>query len=67
MAKKAFKVLGLSGYARFDFRLNEESGEIVMLEANPNPSLSPWEDYVKSAKKGGIEYDDLIAKIIELA
>ena len=66
MAKKAFSVLGLSGYARFDLRLSD-AGELVMLEANPNPSLGPEDDFIQSAQKAGFKYEQVIEKILDLA
>ena len=66
MTKRAFDFLHLYGCARFDLRVSE-SGEIFLLEANPNPSLSPWDDFAHSASKAGIEYDALVEKIVELA
>jgi len=66
ISKKAFEALFLNGYARFDFRLKGDS-ELVMLEANPNPSIVHYDDFAMSAKAGGMEYDKLIAKLIELA
>lgn len=66
ISKKAFEALYLKSYARFDFRLKENS-ELVMLEANPNPSIVHYDDFAMSAKAGGIEYDKLIGKLIDLA
>ncbi len=66
MCKKAFEFLHLRAFARFDLRLSE-TGEIVMLEANPNPSLATWDDFVMSAEKGGVEFTDLIGKIVDLS
>lgn len=66
MAKKAFEVLHLKTYARFDMRL-KTNGELVMLEANPNPSITDYDDFALSAKKAGISYDNLIAKILDLS
>lgn len=66
IAKRGFDALHLYGCARFDLRL-AESGEIVVLEANPNPSLSPHDDFAQSAVKAGIPYPELIEKIVELA
>ncbi len=63
---KVFKSLGLKGYARMDWRLNE-SGEPVFLEANPNPALSQDDDFALAAKSAGISYGELIARIIESA
>ncbi|PIR23237.1 MAG: hypothetical protein COV44_03790 [Deltaproteobacteria bacterium CG11_big_fil_rev_8_21_14_0_20_45_16] len=66
MCKKAFAVLHLHAYARFDLRLNEQ-GELYMLEANPNPSITDYDDFAASGRKADIEYDELIAKLIDLA
>jgi D-alanine-D-alanine ligase len=64
IAKKCFEVLSLSGFARFDMRVSEE-GEIVVLEANPNPSLAPGDDLSQSAQKAGFSYDQMIEKLVE--
>lgn len=61
-----FKSLGLTGYARMDWRL-DESGEPVFLEANPNPALASDDDLAQSAKLSGISYHELILKIISAA
>lgn len=64
-AKIIYKTLGLKGYARLDFRINQ-SGEIYFLEANPNPSISRADDFAKAAKSAGYEYEDLIESIVAL-
>ena len=48
--KKIYRLLLLRGYARLDMRLTE-SGDIVFIEANPNPILSEWEDFVDQSDK----------------
>jgi D-alanine-D-alanine ligase len=63
--KKAFKTLGLSGYARMDFRLTED-GKLYLLEPNPNPDLNRDEDFARSAKAAGIDYEQLIQRISNL-
>ncbi len=65
-SKKIFKILNLSGYARLDFRLTD-NGDIYLIEANPNPLISKDEDFAKSAEKSGINYEELIQKILTLA
>lgn len=65
MAKRAYRILGLNGYARMDFRLRED-GKIFLLEPNPNPDLAHDEDFAESAHSVGIHYDDLIQRIITL-
>lgn len=66
IAKKAFSALNLSGFARFDFRLTDKN-ELVMLEANPNPSISDDDDFVLSAKKAGLTFSELIEKLVDMA
>jgi D-alanine-D-alanine ligase len=63
--KKAYKELGLSGYARMDFRLTED-GRLYLLEPNPNPDLNKEEDFARAAKAAGVEYPDLIQRIVNL-
>jgi D-alanine-D-alanine ligase len=63
--KRIYRILGMSGYGRFDFRLNKE-GKLYFLEANPNPALSYGEDLPDSAEKKGIKYNKLIQRIINL-
>jgi len=63
--KKAYKALGLSGYARMDFRLTED-GRLYLLEPNPNPDLNNEEDFARAAKSAGTEYPELIRRIVNL-
>jgi D-alanine-D-alanine ligase len=65
LCKRAYRHLMLSGYARIDLRLRE-NGEPCILEANPNPQLSADEDFADSAKAAGIEYAELVQRIVEL-
>lgn len=61
--KRAYRALMLSGYARMDLRLTD-AGELYLLEANPNPDLSYGEDFAESAETAGIDYDDLLQRLI---
>lgn len=65
VARRVFKVLFLSGYARIDLRLTEE-GKVYVLEANPNPQLSFGEDFAESGLAFGLSYEQLIEKIMRL-
>lgn len=62
---EVYRTLGLSGYARLDFRLSAE-GELYFLEANPNPHLGPEEDFAESAAQAGMDYPKLLGKILTL-
>lgn len=66
LAKNVFHHLYLKGYARLDLRLNAQ-GEVIVIEANPNPFIAKDEDFAKAAQKAGIDYDSLIQKILNYA
>ncbi len=63
LSKQIYRLLGMSGYARLDYRLTED-GEAYLLEANPNPQIAKDEDFALSAKHTGIEYPELIEQLI---
>jgi D-alanine-D-alanine ligase len=65
LCKRVYKALDLSGYARIDLRCNAE-GKVYVLEANPNPNLSFGEDFAESAETDGIEYEELLGRILNL-
>ena len=65
LCKRVYKALDLSGYARIDLRCNAE-GKVYVLEANPNPNLSFGEDFAESADSDGIEYEELLGRILNL-
>jgi D-alanine-D-alanine ligase len=64
-ARRVYRALGMTGYARIDFRLTE-AGRLYVLEANPNPDLTSDEDLAKSAARAGIDYPTLLQRIISL-
>ncbi|MCA8961271.1 MAG: D-alanine--D-alanine ligase [Planctomycetes bacterium] len=65
VSKRIYRLLGLTGYARIDFRLSP-SGELYFLEANPNPDISVDEELACAAAVGGIPYENLLQKIVNL-
>jgi len=65
LCRRVYRILGLNGYARMDFRLRPD-GRLFLLEANPNPDLAMDEDFAWSAEAGGIVYDRLIRRIVGL-
>jgi D-alanine-D-alanine ligase len=65
MAKRAYRALDLNGYARIDFRLDDE-GRAYVLEANPNPNLAYGEDFAESAEVHGLSYEKLLDRILAL-
>jgi D-alanine-D-alanine ligase len=65
LSRRIYRTLGLSGYARMDFRVRED-GSVFVLEANANPNLEASEDFAESARAAGVGYDELLEKIITL-
>lgn len=65
VCRRVYRILGLSGYARMDFRLTGD-GRLYLLEPNPNPDLALDEDFAESARAAGLEYEPLIARILNL-
>lgn len=66
LARKVYRVLKIRGFGRIDVRLTP-AGEIVVIEANPNPSLACDEDFAQSAAAAGLTYDALIQKMLDTA
>ncbi len=64
-ARRVYRLLGLSGYARADFRLRPD-GRYYLLEANANPDLAHDEEFAASAEQAGLSYERLIRRIVEL-
>lgn len=65
LGRRIYRVLGIDGYARLDLRLTSNE-EIVFIEANPNPALARDEDFAQSAQAAGLEYPQLIRRIVQL-
>jgi D-alanine-D-alanine ligase len=65
LAKRAYRALGLSGYARIDVRMDRE-GNVYVLEANPNPQIAHDEDFSDSAEKAGYAYKDLLQELLNI-
>jgi D-alanine-D-alanine ligase len=65
LCRRAYRALELSGYARIDLRL-DETGNVWILEANPNPQIARGEDFAASAEKGGLAYEAVLQRIINL-
>jgi len=63
--KRIYRVLGLSGYARLDFRLAPD-GTAYFLEANPNPEIAANEEFAAASKAAGMSYDQMLERILRL-
>jgi len=63
VARRVYRALKMSGYARMDFRLND-AGQYFVLEANANPQLAFGEDFAESAEHAGLSYEALLERIL---
>lgn len=62
LARSVWNALGLSGYARVDFRVDAH-GRPWILEANANPDPSPEAGLAAAARRGELDYAGLVARI----
>jgi D-alanine-D-alanine ligase len=65
-AVDSFDALRLRDYARIDLRVTD-SGDVYVIEVNPNCYLERESEFSRAAAKDGMEYPALIERIIELA
>jgi D-alanine-D-alanine ligase len=64
LALACWKLFGLDGYARVDFRV-DAAGAPFILEVNMNPCLGLDAGFAASAQEAGLSYEDLIGRIVE--
>ena len=63
LARRIYRALNLSGYARIDLRVTPE-GQLFVLEANANPNLAQTEDFALSAQSSGVDYERTLERIM---
>jgi D-alanine-D-alanine ligase len=66
LALRVYGLLGLYGFARVDLML-DAGGGLHVLESNVIPGLTETSLLPQAAEAAGIQFDDLIARILELA
>ena len=65
MVKRICRTLEIDGYARIDFRLSND-GVPYFIDANPNPEIARSQEFAESAKHDGLDYPDLLNRILSL-
>jgi D-alanine-D-alanine ligase len=65
LARRIYRALHMSGYARMDFRMRDD-GSLFVLEANANPNIEQYEDFGRAAEHAGIPYERLLERLISL-
>jgi len=67
LALAVWELLGCAGFARVDLMLEAATGELSVLEANTIPGLTETSLLPQAAEAAGIAFEDLIARVLELA
>jgi D-alanine-D-alanine ligase len=67
IALDVYRVLGCFGFGRVDLMLEEATGELYVLEANAIPGLTETSLLPQAADAAGIEFDQVIARVLALA
>jgi D-alanine-D-alanine ligase len=66
IALRSFQALGCRDYGRIDMR-SDASGNLYVLEVNPNPDIGPDAGFARAARAAGYSYADIILRISEMA
>ncbi len=66
LARACWRVFGLAGYARVDFRV-DAAGEVWILEVNANPCLAPDAGFAAALEAAGIGYDEAVCGLVGAA
>jgi D-alanine-D-alanine ligase len=64
LALQVYRLLGCHGVARMDLMLDEQAGELLVLEANVVPGLTETSLLPLAADAAGIGFDELIERIL---
>ena len=63
IGKRAFNVLGLSGYGRVDMRI--EGDDVYVIDVNPNCVISEGGGFCLAANRAGLTHSDIILDILD--
>jgi D-alanine-D-alanine ligase len=66
LAREAWAVFGLAGYARLDFRV-DAAGRPFIVDVNANPCLARDAGFCAAAERAGLRQTDIVAHLIEAA
>jgi D-alanine-D-alanine ligase len=64
LARECWHGFGLRGYARVDFRVDQE-GNPWILEINANPCLSPDAGFAAALERAGISFPQAVERLLD--
>ena len=67
LALAVYELLGCHGVARVDLMLDEQSGELWVLETNVVPGMTETSLLPQAADAAGIGFDELVARVLRRA
>lgn len=67
IAEKAYRALGLTGFARVDFFIEKNSGKILLNEVNTIPGFTNISMFSMMCEVGGLPYSRMLDRLIGLA
>ncbi|SFJ42648.1 D-alanine--D-alanine ligase [Thermoflavimicrobium dichotomicum] len=67
MAIKAYQSIDCAGLARVDFFVRKDNEDILINEINTMPGFTPYSMYAKLWEYSGIDYSELVSRLIDLA
>jgi D-alanine-D-alanine ligase len=67
LALAVYESLGFFGFGRVDLMLDDATGELEVLEANAIPGLTDTSLLPQAAEAAGIDFDELVRRILDLA
>jgi D-alanine-D-alanine ligase len=67
LALEVYEILGCAGFARVDLMLENETGDLQVLEANAIPGLTETSLLPQAAEAAGIGFDDLVERVLASA
>jgi D-alanine-D-alanine ligase len=63
LAKEVYTLFGSSGYARVDFRVDEQNRPFI-LEMNSNPCITADSGFIAAASEAGMSYTEVIEQLL---
>ena len=66
LAKKAYMALDCSGFARIDFFVDKDTGEVYINEINTIPGFTKYSMFPLMWKEAGLSFRELVERIVDL-